>query len=122
MITKIFTPGIVFILTLLFGFWLSKLGRPYHGMLFNIHKLLALGVVVLTGIQLIKMLKGANSLALLVTLLIVAAACVIALFASGALMSLGKLDYALVLAVHRIAPVVLVIVMALAAYLLERKI
>ncbi len=113
MLSKFLLPSIVFILTLVFGFWLSHAGKPYNVPLFNVHKLIALGAVVATVIQLVKLLKGADALALVIVLLIVAALCVIALFASGALMSMGKLDYALMLTVHRIAPVVLVIAMVI---------
>lgn len=111
MLSKFLFPGIAFVLTLAFGFWVSHVGKPYNGLLFNVHKLIALGAVVVTVIQLIKLLKGADALALLIVLLVVAALCVIALFASGALMSIGNVDYGLMLTVHRIAPVLLVTAM-----------
>ncbi len=113
MLYKFLLPGITFVLTLVFGFWLSHVGKPYNGLLFNIHKLIALGAVVVTVIQLIKFLKGVDALAFIIVLLVVAALCVIALFASGALMSMDKLDYALMLTIHRVAPVVLVIAMVI---------
>ena len=119
MLSKFVLPGIAFILTLAFGFWLSHVGKPYNGLLFNVHKLIALGAVVATVIQLVKLLKGADSLALIIVLLVVAALCVIALFASGALMSIGKLDYALMLTVHRIAPVLLVTAMIIIFIMLK---
>jgi hypothetical protein len=113
-------PSVVLLLTLVFGFWLSHSGKPYNGILFNIHKLLALGAVVVAVIQLSKTLPSADSLAFVVVLLALAVTSVVALFASGALMSMAKLDYALVLTVHRVAPVLLVIAMALVIYLLGR--
>ena len=119
-IAKFSTPGIALILTLAFGFWLSSTGRPYNGILFNVHKLIALGAVILTGIQIAKLLKTADSLALIITLLVVAAICVIALFATGAMMSIGTVAYNIVLTIHRIAPMVLVIALALTIWLLGR--
>ena len=119
MASKILLPGIVFILTLAFGFWVSHVGKPYNGLLFNVHKLIALGAVVATVIQLVKLLKSADALALVGVLLVVAALCVIALFASGALMSMDKLDYALMLTIHRVAPVVLVIAMVIVILMLK---
>lgn len=119
MLAKFLWPGITFILTLAFGFWVSHVGKPYNGLLFNVHKLIALGAVVATVIQLAKLLKGADSLALIIVLLVVAALCVIALFASGALMSMGKLDYALMLTVHRVAPVVLIVAMVIVMLMLK---
>lgn len=103
----VFITGILFLLTLVFGFWLSRAGKPYNGLLFNVHKLLALGTVVLAGIQYPKTLHAPDWQ--LVVLLATMALCAIAVFTSGALMSAGKMDYALMLTIHRIAPVVLVV-------------
>lgn len=96
------------------GFWLSNIGKPYNGLLFNIHKLIALGAVVLAVIQLTKIPN-----LLMPPSLVLAALSVIALFVSGALMSAGKLDYALMLTIHRIGLATLIIGRALA--LLEKR-
>jgi hypothetical protein len=48
--------GILFLLTLAFGFWVSHLRKPYNSLLFNIHTLIALGSVVGTINQLYKLL------------------------------------------------------------------
>jgi len=117
-IIKFTIPIIAFLVILVFGFWLSHSGKPYNVVLFNIHKLIALGAVIITVVQLSKVLKTADSLALVTILLILAGLCVVALFATGALMSLGKLDFMLTLTIHRIAPVMLTIAMALVVYLL----
>ena len=119
-LSKFTFPGILFALTLAFGFWLSHAGKPYNGLLFNIHKLIALGAVVLAGLRFSRMYRPVDSLALIVGLLVVAALCVIALFTSGALMSAGKPDYALMLAIHRVAPLLLVIAVVLVVYRLGR--
>lgn len=120
-ITQFAIPGVVFLLTLIFGFWLSSAGKPYNGVIFNIHKLIALGAVIATVIQLSQVLKPADSLALVIALLVVAAVCIVALFASGALMSMGKANYGLLLTVHRIAPALVAIAMVLVACMLGRK-
>jgi hypothetical protein len=57
--------------------------------------------------------------ALVIVLLVGVALCVIALFASGALMSAGKLEYNLMLAIHRVAPFVLVVGLGLVIVLLK---
>lgn len=111
--------GGLFILTLAFGFWLSHLGKPYNGILFNVHKLIALGAVVVTAIQMVKLLRGMQTQALVIVLLVGVALCVIALFVSGALMSAGKLEYNLMLAIHRVAPFVLVVSLGLVMVLLK---
>jgi chromate transport protein ChrA len=107
-ISKFTFPGILLVMTLTFSFWLSSAGKPYSGLLFNAHKLIALGGVFYTGWQFSQWLKGADASPTLTILLVVAALSVLALFVSGGLLSAGKLDYVLMLTIHRIAPVVLV--------------
>jgi len=114
-------PGIVFLLTLVFGFWLSKVGKPYNGLLFNIHKLIALGTVVITAMQIYKMLANSETETLIAILIIITGLCVVALFASGAFMSIGNLNYQIMKTIHNIAPIPMVIVMALTIYLLFTK-
>lgn len=116
-LSRFFTPILLFILTLAFGFWLSKVGKPYNRALFNIHKLVALGAVILAAIQISKMDTAGSPL--LVAALAAGGVCVAALFTSGALMSMGKLNYILALTIHRIAPVLLVIAAGTAIYLLN---
>jgi len=105
----IFYPGVVFVLTVIFGFWLSRLGKPYQQILFNIHKLIALAAVVLVGLQLSKWIKSGEVPPQMILLMILMAIMTIVLFAIGALMSLDKLDYKFLLFLHRIAPVGLVL-------------
>lgn len=112
-------PGILFILTLLLGFWLKRLAKPYNGLLFNAHKLIALAVVVLTVIQCVKLLKGSPLQAVIMVLLVVLVLCVIVLFGSGAMMSAGKLDFNLMQTFHNIAPIILVISLELLIILVQ---
>jgi len=116
--SKFLAPGILLLLTLVFGVWLSLSGKPYNGILFNIHKLIALSAVVVTGIQLYQLFKGTPIQVPLIVLIILAGLCVLALFFSGAMMSTGKLDYQLMLTIHRIALILITLVMAVTVYLL----
>ena len=120
-VSKFLTPGIVFLLTLVFGFWLSLAGKPYNGLLFNLHKLIALGAVILAGRQFYLLMKGLSPQGWLVALIVIAAIGVLALFASGAFMSIGNLDYKAMLTIHRIALPLEVISMAAIIILLIGK-
>lgn len=120
-LTPFITPGIVFLLTLASGLWLSNIGRPYNTALFTAHKLIALGAVVATVVQLVGALRAAPAQALVVVALAAAGAGVVALFATGALMSLSNPNYALWLNVHRLAPALAVIGVALAVWLLAGR-
>ena len=101
--------GVAFVLTVILGFWLSRLGKPYHQVVFNIHKLIALAAVVLVGLQFSDWFKSGAVQPEWILLVVLIAIMTIILFASGALMSLEKLDYKLLRLVHRIAPVGLVL-------------
>jgi len=118
---KFISPGIVFILTVVFGNWLSNAGKPSNGILFNIHKLIALAGAILTVVQFAKIPQRVAPISLVTLLLFLAALCVIALFVNGALMSSGKLDYALMLTIHCAALFVLVITPGLVVYWLGRS-
>ncbi|CAG0993597.1 hypothetical protein ANAEL_02447 [Anaerolineales bacterium] len=120
-LSKFTAPGAGLALTLAVGFWLSQLGKPYNGILFNVHKLIALGTVIFAILQISKTMNIAVS-PLLIVVSIAAGLCVVALFASGALLSIGKLDYALTLVIHRIALAALLVMVVLASYLLGRNI
>lgn len=115
-------PGTLFLLTLVFGFFVSRSGKPYNGILFTLHKLIALGTVVFTVLRLFKVRSSMDSTTLMIALLVMAAICVVALFASGALMSMGRLDYTRMRTIHRIAPVVLLGAVAWVVYLLGKSI
>jgi hypothetical protein len=119
-LSKFYIPGALLVLTLGFGFWVSSAGKPYNGALFNVHKLLALAAVVLAVVQFVKTIKGIDSPAWIIILLVAAALCAIALFASGAFLSIGNLDYGMLLVIHRVAIGVLVAAVALLAWLLWR--
>ncbi len=109
-------PGIIFLITVAFGVGLHLSGKPYSGILFYIHKLTALGMVIATVVQLSRTLKSSNQHALLFILLALAAVFFIALFASGALMSIGKLNQNALLSIHKISLGGMAITIALAVY------
>ncbi len=57
-ISNFITPGFLFLLTLGFGFWLNRSGKPYNSLLINLHKLIALGAVIVTTREIYKLLPG----------------------------------------------------------------
>lgn len=111
-------PAGVFLLTLVFGLWLSRRGKPYNGILFNLHKLIALAAAVLTAVQVYGLLKAAHPQALPSVLCVLVGLAVVALFVTGALLSMNKPAYSTLRTIHNVAPIVAVISLALAIYLL----
>ncbi len=102
-------PGVAFVTTVFFGFWLSRLGKPYQQVVFNIHKLIALAAVVLVGLQFSNWFKFEEVKSEWILMVVLLAIMTIILFASGAMMSLDKLNYKLLRLLHRITPVGLVL-------------
>lgn len=113
-------PGLLGLLILVLGFWLSGMGKPYPGLLFNLHKLSALGGVIYTGWFLAQFLGSVNLPVLLIVFLAIASLAVLALFVSGGFLSAGKLDYAFLLAIHRIGSILLAGALGAVVYLLYR--
>jgi len=121
-LSRFFLPIIGFIVTVAFGFWLSKVGKPYNVPLFNVHKLIALGTVIITSIQVHGALKGIPVQALVIVLVVVAALAAVALFLSGAFLSIGNVKYEVVKLIHNIAPVVAVLALGGAIYVLSGRV
>ncbi len=78
---------ILFLFTLLAGYWVSRAGRPISPIRFNVHKFLALGAVILAGVRLYPLLKAGDTTAALLLLTVLLAGLVVALFATGAVLS-----------------------------------
>lgn len=113
-------PAVLLLLTVAFGLWLSRSGKPYNGILFNIHKLAALGAVIFAGVQFYQLNKVETFPPVLVSLVLLIIAFVIGLFFSGAMMSADKLSYSVMRAIHRVAPIFIVVASAAAIYMLGR--
>jgi len=120
-VTKFITPGIIILLTLASGIWLRNSGKPLNTLIFTIHKLIALGAVMMAGLQFSGIIKNSGGQPGLVALLVLAGLCVMALFATGALMSIGKLSYAVLLGIHRSATILAAISTTLVVYLLSGR-
>jgi hypothetical protein len=117
-VARFVTPVIVFLLTLASGLWLSRSGKPLKTGIFTVHKLIALAAVVVTALQTYNVLTILDVEPIIIALIVVIGLCVVALFATGALMSAEKADYRSLLTIHRIAPLWAVIAGVAVIYLL----
>jgi hypothetical protein len=120
-LSRFVTPGLLFLLTLAAGLWLSRTGKPFNTAIFTIHKLLALGAVIFVAMQTNDELKLTYPHTIFSALLVLAAVGVVALFASGAMMSLNKAGQAMLLNIHKAAIVLAVIVGPLALLVLAGR-
>ncbi|MBI9051074.1 MAG: hypothetical protein JEZ00_16755 [Anaerolineaceae bacterium] len=100
-------PGALFLGTILFGIWLGVSGKPYSTALFNIHKLIALATVVFAIIKLLPYLKGNTPSSMIITMMVLAGLSIIALFATGAMMSIIQEPPAIIFWIHRISTILM---------------
>jgi hypothetical protein len=117
-VSKITSSGILFFFTIVTGIWLSNSGKPLNSLIINIHKLIALGSVIFIVVVIRSLLKNAGSSQVILTLIIVTGLFVLALFVTGALLSLGKPVNNIILTIHAVTPIPAVITIAMIIYLL----
>ena len=111
--------GFIFLGTVGVGFWVSRLGKPYNVILFNIHKLIALSGVVLVVIRLMRFNPFVNFSFLVLVLIGVSFVGVLALFISGAVLSSQEEISKAVLGIHRVSSVVVAFTSMAALYVLN---
>jgi hypothetical protein len=92
----------LFLLVLALGFILHKVGKPYNVALFNAHKLISLGLVVYLSFIIYGFAKQNDLTFNLYLFISLAAVSVIALFVSGALLGMDRMNE-LMLIIHRIS-------------------
>jgi hypothetical protein len=94
-------PGFLFLVTVGFGFWVSRTGKPYNQILFNVHKLTALGGVVLVVIRIMDLGLFQGLQRIFLFSVVGAFMAVIGLFATGALMSIREDEPVIIKWLHR---------------------
>jgi hypothetical protein len=117
-VSRIVVTGLLFLFTLASGVWLGSAGKPYPTGIFSIHKLIALGAVISTVVTINHLRTGVDVKAVVVGAIVVTGLLFLALFVSGAVLSIGKPNHVAILTIHRIAPLLVVISTAMTMYLL----
>ena len=116
---RIVATGLLFLFTLVSGIWLSNSGKPLNTAIFTVHKLIALATVIFTAIVIRNLLKNIPVQVVIVSLIVLTGLFALALFVTGALLSLGKPVNAVILTIHAVTPFLLVISTAVTIYLLS---
>jgi hypothetical protein len=124
---KIIVTGLFFGFVFVFGFWLSRSGKPYNAILFNFHKLIGLAM----GIFLIMTVFQAHRMAAFTPLEIVVIAVTVVIFlslvaaggllsveAAGGLGSISSSMSAVISVGHKVLPYLAVLSTATTLYLL----
>lgn len=104
---KVLITLIALIIVIILGFILSKNGKPYSTVLFTFHKLIALAMIIYTFIYIRQHAFNVMSNFELSITLSITIICILVLFTTGALLSLGKLDYFLLKQLHLLVAIFL---------------
>ncbi|HNT26040.1 MAG TPA: hypothetical protein PKM21_16840 [Anaerolineales bacterium] len=118
---KIAITAGLFLCIFVFGFWLSRSGKPYNVVIFTIHKLVALGAVIYLATTVFKVYQAASLNPTHTILIALTAFCLLALFVTGALLSLDKAMPLIVLRLHHVAPYLALLSTSASLYLLLVK-
>jgi len=95
---------ILVVFTIASGIWLSKAGKPYNQLIFTAHKLIALATVAMAAVALFSLFKNSGNKGLVLIAAVILGALFIALFATGAMLSLDKPENKVIPMIHKISP------------------
>ncbi|MFW6122237.1 MAG: hypothetical protein ACOC80_15245 [Petrotogales bacterium] len=114
--------GVLLFLTIFFGIWLSNLGRPLNTVLFNIHKLVAVGFVVFVFFGTCALTKEIDNIdSILKLFIILAVISTITLIVTGGLLSFDRLTNKLTLMVHALSPILTALSITIVIYILFKQ-
>jgi hypothetical protein len=117
--TKHIIAGLLFLFTLISGVWLSHSGKPLNVAIITIHKLIALASVIAIAVNVYLVYTAADIRTFLELVLIaVTGLAFLALFVTGALLSLSKPLQGAVLGIHQVAPLLALAFSATTIYVL----
>jgi hypothetical protein len=111
-------PGLLLVFILASGVWLSRIGRPLSVAVLTIHKLIAVGAVILVARAIYLSSAGVSSAAPGALGVALAALFFVAMFASGAVLSGAGPVRAPLLLVHKLAALPALLLAAWATYIL----
>ena len=120
--SKLIAAGILFLFTLISGAIVSRSGRPLSIWLVTLHKMIAIGAVVLIGLAVNQLYKTVDGKALIeMSVMVVSLILFLALIASGALLTREEMQLPeMVLKIHQVAPMLALISSSITVYLLVR--
>ena len=125
--SQILSTGVFFLFILLSGLWVSRSGKPYNSLIFNIHKLigLAAGIYLIRTVYLTNQatsLKAAQWTSIVITVLLflitVAAGGLLSILDAGNLQSMSQPTRTAVSLVHKFSPYVIIVSTGVTLFLL----
>jgi len=119
---KLIFAGILGVITLISGILLSNAGRPLNPALFNIHKMIAVIMIVLVILSVVQLYKAEETKALVeLGMMILTGVLFAALVATGGMLSFEREWPSVVLKVHQVLPLISLACSAISVFLLIRS-
>jgi len=116
---KLIAGGIMLLLTLISGFFVTHAGRPLNTALFSLHKISALAATVLLVLLVWQFHQNGVPISdLTLVLILISELCFLALFVSGAFLSFEKEFPIIVLKIHQITPILSLLCSSAAIYVM----
>jgi len=120
--TKLIVAGALFLFTLISGVIVSRSGKPLSIGLVTVHKLIAIGMVVLIGIAINQLYKTTDGKVIVeICLIVISGILFLALIATGALLTREEMQLPeIVLTIHKVVPLLALVSSTITVYLLAR--
>lgn len=118
---RILSAGILFLLVIASGMWLTRSGRPLNTAIFTVHKLIALACMILMIVIARILGKGAVLSLVIITALFFTFLFFIVMFATGAVLSFEKPAPGFVLLFHRLISVLTLVSSVITVWLLKGR-
>jgi uncharacterized membrane protein YGL010W len=112
--------ALLFVVIVLSGFWLSRSGKPYNGLVLAIHKLISLAAVVLLVTTMVQSNRAGALSAPALIAGVVTGLFFLSLIATGGLLSSELQTPAVVSKLHQVAPYLTMLSTAATLYVLGR--
>jgi hypothetical protein len=116
---KLIATGILFLLIIASGMWVTRSGRPLNMIIFTAHKLIALACLIMMVLIVRALAKGAAMTPVIIIAIACTAVFFVIMFATGAVLSFEKPAPVFVLLIHKIVPAVTLASSAVTVYLLK---
>ena len=124
--SKVVSAGLFFLVIFFFGYWLSRLGKPYNTVIFTLHKLIGLGAGIFLVIAVYRAHQAAPlspvemaafGLTCILFIGTMAAGGLVSIFAAGGLAGLSQPTHVGIATAHKVFPYLTVISTAATLYL-----
>lgn len=118
--SKLVAAGILFLFTLISGLIVSRSGRPLNIWLVTVHKLIAIGTVVLIGMAVNQLYKTADGKVFIeMSVMVISGVLFLALIATGALLTREEMQLPeVVLKIHQVTPSLALVFSTITVFLL----